>query len=165
MRNKIFLAIAATVSIFCSCNKPVTNPETPDDPITPPAQAQAVYVKGFRIESIYLTNLFYRVELTGSTKMGGDTKLAKTDYSSIKLNKTNIPYVMFLSSPAKIGDTPDPFDWYSTLQITAYAAANTTASGAPCLDVTIPASVLSDKTEHTATSENGTRVTIMFEYK
>ena len=108
MRNKIFLAIAATVSILCACNKPVTNPETPDDPTTPPAQAQAVYVKGFRIESIYLTNLFYRVELTGSTKMGGDTKLAKTDYSSIKLNKTNIPYVMFLASPAKIGDMHAP---------------------------------------------------------
>ena len=125
----------------------------------------AVYVTGFRIDGIYMVNIMYRVELTGHNIYGQDEKLVRTDYTAIPLNKDNIPYVILLDTPVKIGDLPDPFDWYSSFQIDAYAAAKTTLEGANLLSVTIPANVLANKTEHTAVSPNGTRVTILFKYQ
>ena len=158
---KKFILFSLAALFLVACNKPVTDPETPDDPTT----AQAAYVKGFRINDIYLVNLMYRVELIGSTRMAGDKTLVKTGYTSLMLNKSNIPYYIPLASPVKIGDMPNPFDWYTTFQINAYAAAKETADGAQVLSVTIPAGDLSGRTEHTAVSTNGTSVTILFDYK
>lgn len=175
MKKFLFIAISAIALI--ACKQPVANPETPTDPtdttqttptdttVTPPAQAQAVYVKGFRIDGIYLVNLMYRVEFVGHNLYDTDTPIIKTDYSAIALNKSNIPYYMPLATPVKIGDMPDPFDWYKEFVISAYAAAKTTADGAQCLSVTMPAALLDGVTEHTAVSSNGTRVTILLEYK
>lgn len=158
--KKLQLIIFAMISLV-ACKQPVTNPETPIDPT-----ATAVYVKGFRIENIYLVNLMYRVELIGSMKMAGDKMLAQTDYTSIMLNKSIIPYYIPLSSPILIGEFPNPFDWYTTFQINAYAAARETAEGAQVLSVTIPADILEGQKEMTATSStNPTSVTILFEYK
>ena len=110
--------------------------------------------------------MYYRIELSGQSLMGNNIQFAHTDFSAFKLNNDNVPYVILLSPLVKIGDMPNPLDWYSTFQLTAYAAANISANGAPCLDVTIPASELPNKTEYTAVSStNGTSVTILFEYK
>ena len=127
--------------------------------------ATAVYVEGFRIDDIYLTNLMYRFELTGHTIQGFDEQLVHTNYTSDKISRDNLPYIFILGSWVKIGDMPDPFDWYNSIQIDVYAAAKTTLEGANVLTCTIPASVLAGKTEHTAVSTNGTRVTILFRYR
>ena len=154
-------------SISYTCTKTITvvgdGGTLPPDPQPETGKA---YVKGFRIDGIHLKNTYHRIELYSTDLWGHYELLAKTDYSTVKITNDYLPYYMPLSTPALIGEEPDPFDWYESFQITVYAAAKTTAPGAPCLDVTIQAANLANKTEYTVKSpDNNTTVAIIFEYK
>lgn len=136
---------------------------------TPKPQGYSkIYISGFKL---YATSgisgsYYYRFECACNNLWGNADPYIKTDYSGVKLNDSNLPYTMSIT-PVLLGEYPDPMDFYTTLEVRVFFAANIDANGANILDESIPASVIVDgATEHIVSNNaNGAKVGILFTYE
>jgi hypothetical protein len=128
------------------------------------AQGSKVYVRGFRLDKSALSSGFcFKFICKGIPIFGSDMLNIETPYSTIKI--TEFPYAYILQSPVLIGEMPDPFDWYETFTIGAYAQLND-GEDYKLIEQTFAASELVGKAEYTITSISQLNsLTLLLEYK
>ena len=126
-------------------------------------QGSKVYVRGFRLDKSIITGFKVKFVCKGKPIIGSDMLNIETPYSTIKI--TEFPYAYILQSPVLIGEIPNPFDWYETFTIGAYALILDNED-TPLFEQTFDASLLDGRTEYTIVSAAELyKLTLLLEYK
>lgn len=125
------------------------------------------YIVGFKLYDAYVIvsdPIYFRFECIGHGLMGGTNPVIKTAYTTNDITPDDLPYTMSIT-PVEVGESPNPFDWYSSFDIRVFYAANKNADGLRILNVSVPGSDLDGKTEYIAEVENGTKVGLLIKYQ
>lgn len=133
-----------------------------------PEDPTAAYIVGFRLYSLYhiIDKPYCKFECTAKDLWGNNQVLVKTGYTSSVVDYNNLPFTFDLSTPALIGELPNPFDWYDTFTIRVYVASNRSANGALVLEHTVKSEELAKEDEvYIAEVDNGTIVGMIMAYK
>ena len=126
-------------------------------------QGSKVYVRGFRLDKSIITGFRVKFVCQGKPIFGSDMLNIETPYSTTKI--TEFPYTYILQSPVLIGEAPNPFDWYDTFTIGAYALILDNED-TRLFEQTFDASLLDGKTEYTISyAEELYKLTLLLEYK
>lgn len=132
----------------------------------PTKTAKEVWLTGFRLYSISKNygEFYIQYQLEGVTLMDQTFDILTTPQLMLDYI---LPVDVKLKNPYKIGDIPDPFDWYDSMLFTTYCSQNSLESLAG--DIILikyfdNPSVMDGQKEYIVES-GGTKVGILFEYK